>query len=215
MKTAPSPLIGRRAALVLAGLAVSMRLAHAADAPDAFIRRITTETLQTIKADRSLRQGDVNRLMQLVDREVMPHVNFRRMTALAAGPAWRKATPEQQTRLQEEFKLLLVRTYAGALSQVTDQTVQVKPLRPGQDDSNLVVNTEVRSASGADPIRIDYRLEKASDAEAGWRIFDLNVLGVWLVENYRTQFTQVLNASGMDALIQSLAERNRSNARKS
>jgi phospholipid transport system substrate-binding protein len=188
--------------------------AWAADeAPEAFIKRITNETLDTIKADKSLRNGDVTKIIQLVDTKLMPHVNFRRMTALATGPAWRKATPEQQKRLQDEFKILLVRTYAGALSQVSDQVVVVKPLRAGQEDKNLVVNTEVRGKG--DPIQLDYRLEKTPGEGAGWMIFDLNVLGVWLVENYRTQFTKEINAGGIDALIASLAARNKTNAKAS
>ena len=193
------------------GLALALPLAHAADeAPDAFIKRVATETLDTVKADKGLRNGDVSKIMQLVDNKLMPHVNFRRMTALATGPAWRKATPEQQKRLQDEFKTLLVRTYSGALSQVSDQTIVVKPLRPGQDDKNLVVNTEVRGKG--DPIELDYRLEKTPGEGAGWMIFDLNVLGVWLIENYRTQFTKEINAGGIDALVNSLAERNKANA---
>ena len=171
---------------------------------------MATETLDTVKADKGLRNGDVSKIMQLVDNKLMPHVNFRRMTALATGPAWRKATPEQQKRLQDEFKTLLVRTYSGALSQVSDQTIVVKPLRPGQDDKNLVVNTEVRGKG--DPIELDYRLEKTPGEGAGWMIFDLNVLGVWLIENYRTQFTKEINAGGIDALVNSLAERNKANA---
>ena len=193
------------------GLALALPLAHAADeAPDAFIKRVATETLDTVKADKGLRNGDVSKIMQLVDNKLMPHVNFRRMTALATGPAWRKATPEQQKRLQDEFKTLLVRTYSGALSQVSDQTIVVKPLRPGQDDKNLVVNTEVRGKG--EPIVLDYRLEKTPGEGAGWMIFDLNVLGVWLIENYRTQFTKEINAGGIDALVNSLAERNKANA---
>jgi phospholipid transport system substrate-binding protein len=200
------------ASTVAALLSVPTVSAWAADeAPDVFIKRITTETLDTIKADKALRSGDVNKLMQLVDDRLMAHVNFRRMTSLATGPAWRKATPEQQKRLQEEFKILLVRTYAGALSQVSDQVVVVKPLRAGQEDKNLVVNTEVRGKG--DPIQLDYRLEKTPGEGSGWMIFDLNVLGVWLIENYRTQFTKEINAGGIDALIASLAARNKSNAR--
>jgi phospholipid transport system substrate-binding protein len=186
---------------------------HAADeAPDAFVKRITNDTLDTIKADKALRNGDPTKIMQLVDGKLMQHVNFRRMTALATGPAWRKATPEQQKQLQDEFKILLVRTYSGALSQITDQVVVVKPLRAGQEDKNLVVNTEVRGKG--DPIQLDYRLEKTPGDGAGWMIFDLNVLGVWLVENYRTQFTKEINSGGIDALIASLVARNKSNAAK-
>ena len=217
MKKMISLLLSRRHLLVMASafaLLSNMGPAWAADeAPDAFIKRITTETLDIIKADKSLRNGEVNKIIQLVDVKLMPHVNFRRMTALATGPAWRRATPDQQKRLQEEFKILLVRTYSGALSQVSDQVVVVKPLRAGQEDKNLVVNTEVRGKG--DPIQLDYRLEKTPGEGAGWMIFDLNVLGVWLIENYRTQFTKEINAGGIDALIASLAARNKSNAKAS
>ncbi|PUE37049.1 hypothetical protein B9Z34_13340 [Limnohabitans sp. Hippo3] len=210
-----SMLLPRRHMLVMASafaLLANVGPAWAADeSPDAFIKRITNETLDMIKADKALRNGDIGKIIQLVDSKVMPHVNFRRMTALATGPAWRKATPEQQKRLQEEFKILLVRTYAGALTQVSDQVVVVKPLRAGQEDKNLVVNTEVRGKG--DPIQLDYRLEKTPGEGAGWMIFDLNVLGVWLIENYRTQFTKEINAGGIDALIASLAARNKSNAK--
>ena len=202
----------RSLALALAlSASLSWSPAHAAEeAADVFIKRVTTETLELVKADKSLRNGDPAKIMQLVDSKLMPHVNFRRMTALATGPAWRKATPEQQARLQDEFKTLLVRTYSGALSQISDQTVFVKPLKPGQDDKNMVVNTEVRGKG--DPIQLDYRLEKTPGEGAGWLIYDLNVLGIWLIENYRTQFTKEVSAGGIDGLINSLAERNKANA---
>ncbi len=180
------------------------------ETPDAFIKRVSTETLDMVKADKSLRNGDTSKIIQMVDSKLMPHVNFRRMTALATGPAWRKATPEQQKRLQDEFKTLLVRTYSGALSQISDQTVSVKPLRPGQDDKNLVVNTEVRGKG--DPVQLDYRLEKTPGEGAGWLIYDLNVMGIWLIESYRNQFTKEVSAGGIDGLINSLAERNKANA---
>lgn len=197
------------AALVLTVVQLPQAWA-AQEAPDAFIARITTKTLNTIKADKSLRTGDIARIMQLVDTELMQYVNFRRMTALAVGPAWRKASDVQRTQLQDAFKLLLVRTYAGALSQLGDQTVVVKPIKPGQQDSNLVVQTEVRGKG--EPIQMDYRLEKTADAASGWLVFDLNVLGVWLVENYRTQFGSIINANGIDALIANLNEQNKRNA---
>ena len=194
-------------------LALGLSTAFAADeAPDAFIKRITNETLDAVRTDKSLKAGDINKIMQLVDNKLMQHVNFRRMTALATGPGWRKATPEQQDRLQEEFKLLLIRTYSGALSQISDQTIEVKPLRGATDDKNLVVQTEVKGKG--DPIQLDYRLEKTPGEGSGWKIFDLNVLGIWLVENYRSQFSKEINAGGMDGLIKSLSERNKSNAKK-
>jgi phospholipid transport system substrate-binding protein len=182
------------------------------EAPDAFIKRISVDVLDTIKADKSMRTGDIAKIITLVDTRIMPHVNFQRMTASAVGPAWRQATPEQQKRLQEEFKILLVRTYAGALSQVSDQTVAMKPLRASPDDKELVVRSEVRGSG--DPIQLDYRLEKTPGEGAGWRIYNLNVLGVWLVETYKSQFSQEINAKGVDGLIDSLAARNKSNAKK-
>jgi len=195
-------------------LLVAAPWSHAADeAPDALVKRLSTDVLDTIKADKTLQTGDVSKIMRLVDGKIMPNVDFQRMTASAAGPAWRKATPEQQKRLQEEFKTLLVRTYAGALSQVSDQDVFMKPLRASPDDRELVVRTEIKGR--ADPIQLDYRLEKTPGVGSGWKIYDLNVLGVWLVDTYRGQFAQEINAKGMDGLIATLTERNKANARKS
>jgi phospholipid transport system substrate-binding protein len=205
--------LGRLAAalLVLPTLGGLPLAAVAADeAPDALIKRLSEETLGAIKADKSIQAGEINKVMALVDSKIMPNVNFQRMTASAVGPAWRQATPEQQKRLQEEFKTLLVRTYSGALSQVNDQTITVKPLRASPEDKEVVVRSEVRGRG--DPIQLEYRLEKTPGQGAGWKIFNLNVLGVWLVETYRSQFAQEINAKGIDGLIASLAERNRSNA---
>lgn len=199
------------ALLALAAAGPFASAAHAADeAPDVLIRRLSDDTLQAIKADKSVKSGDINRIIALVDAKIMPNVNFQRMTAAAVGPAWRQASPEQRKRLQEEFKTLLVRTYSGALSQVDDQTITVKPLRASPEDKEVVVRTEIRGRG--DPIQLDYRLEKTPGEGAGWKIFNLNVLGVWLVETYRSQFAQEINAKGVDGLIASLAERNRSNA---
>jgi phospholipid transport system substrate-binding protein len=186
---------------------------HAAEeAPDAWIKRLSTDVLDTIKNDKSLQSGNLPKVIALVDSKIMPNVDFQRMTASAAGPAWRKATPEQQKSLQEEFKILLVRTYAGALSQVSDREVFLKPLRASPDDKEVVVRTEIRGRG--DPVQLDYRVQKTPGQGAGWKIFDLNVMGVWLVETYRGQFAQEINAKGMDGLIATLAERNKANARK-
>ena len=195
------------------GLSLPLLSVAADEAPDALIKRVAVETLDAVKADKSLKSGDVAKIMQLVDTKLVQHINFRRMTALATGPSWRKATPEQQKRLQDEFKLLLVRTYAGALSQVSDQTIEVKPLRGDIDEKNLVIRTEVKGRG--DPIQLDYRLEKTPGEGAGWMIYDLNVLGIWLIENYKSQFTKEINNGGLDGLINSLAERNKSNNKKS
>ncbi len=183
------------------------------ESADLFIKRVSGDILDTIKADKSILNGDLNKIGVLVDQRVMPHVNFLRMTASAVGPGWRQATPEQQKRLQEEFKTLLIRTYSGALSQVSDQTIVVKPLRAAPDDKEVIVRTEVRGKG--DPIQLDYRVEKAPSDPSGWRVYNLNVMGVWLVDNYRSQFAQEINAKGIDGLIASLAERNKTNARNS
>jgi phospholipid transport system substrate-binding protein len=191
----------------------AMPLARAADeAPDVWIKRLSTDVLDTIKADKSLQSGNLAKIIALVDSKIMPNVDFLRMTASAAGPAWRKATPEQQKSLQDEFKILLVRTYAGALSQVSDQEVALKPLRASPDDKEVVVRTEIRGRG--EPVQLDYRVQKTPGQGAGWKIYDLNVMGVWLVETYRGQFAQEINAKGMDGLIATLAERNKANARK-
>ncbi len=192
-------------------LLLSLPAVHAADeAPDVLIKRLSDEVMTAIKADSSVRSGDVTKIIGLVDQKIMPNVNFQRMTASAVGPRWNQATPEQQKRLQDEFKTLLVRTYAGALSQVSDQTIAVRPLRAGADDKEVVVRSEVRGRG--DPVQLDYRLEKTPGQGSGWRIYNLNVLGVWLVETYRSQFSEVLNSKGVDGLITTLADRNKSNA---
>ena len=199
-------------AMVAAGVLSFAGAAQAADeAADAFIKRVSSDILEAIKADKSIHNGDVNKIITLVDQRVMPNVNFLRMTASAVGPGWRQATPEQQKRLQEEFKVLLVRTYSGALGQVSDQTIVVKPLRAAADDKEVLVRTEVRGKG--DPIQLDYRVEKTADGS--WKVYNMNVMGIWLVENYKTQFAQEINAKGVDGLVVSLAERNKSNARAS
>jgi phospholipid transport system substrate-binding protein len=183
----------------------------AEEAADVFIKRVSSDILEAIKADKSIRNGDVNKIIVLVDQRVMPHVNFLRMTASSEGPGWLQATPAQQKRLQEEFEIFQVRTYSGALGQVSDQNIVVKPLRAAVDDKEVMVRTEVRGKG--DPIQLDYRVEKAADGS--WKVYNMNVMGIWLVENYKTQFAQEINTKGVDGLIASLVERNKSNARGS
>ena len=209
---AMTPIFFLRRFVLVSLVLLGMPHAWADEAPDAFIKRLTTELLDTVKSDPGLRNGDMQRLSQLVDQKIMPHLNFQRMTASAVGPAWRQATPEQRARLQDEFEALLVRTYSGAVSQVKDHTVAVKPLRSATGDTEVLVRTEVKG--GAEPVPIDYRLEKASDAASGWRIYNLNVAGIWLVDTYRTQFGQEINNKGIDGLIAALSERNKGGARK-
>ena len=178
--------------------------AQAIKPPDALIKEVSSDVLDAVKADNSIRAGDVQKVIALVDSKVMPYVDFQRMTASAVGRYWKQATPEQQKRLQDEFKVLLVRTYSGALAQVKDQTVQLKPMRSSPEDTEVVVRSEVRGKG--DPIQLDYRLAKTA---SGWKIYDVNVLGVWLVENYRNSFAQEIGTNGVDGLIAKLAERNK------
>ena len=189
-------------------LTMALPLASAADeAPDEMIRRLSMDVLSTIKGDKNVQKGDVRKVISFVDSMIMPKVNFSRMTASAVGRSWRQATPEQQARLQDEFKNLLVSTYAGALSQLQDQTISVKPLRAQAGDTEVIVRTEILGRG--EPIQLDYRMEKTP---GGWKIYDLNVLGVWLVETYRTQFAQEISARGIDGLIATLALRNKNGA---
>ena len=191
-------------------LLVALPVQAADEAPDALINRLTKEALDTLQADKGVQAGDVSRIIQLVDEKVMPHLNFQRMTASAVGPAWRQATPEQRKRLETEFKTLLVRTYSGAMSQAKNLSFSVKPLRAAPDDKEVIVRTLITGRG--DPVQLDYRLEKTPGVGAGWKIFNLNVLGVWLVETYRSQFAQEINAKGIEGLIATLAERNKANA---
>lgn len=184
--------------------------AHAQDeAPDAFVKRLSNELLDLVKNDKAIRSGDFQKVVALVDTRVLPNVDFKRMTASAVGPAWRQATPDQQARLQTEFKTLLVRTYAGALAQVSDQSIVMKPARYSPEDKDVLVRSEIRGHG--DPIQLEYRLEKTPGDGAGWKIYNINVLGVWLVETYKSQFAQEINTSGIDGLIASLVERNKAN----
>jgi phospholipid transport system substrate-binding protein len=195
-------------ALVLLGSAWMAGAAIAqVEAPDALVKRISTEALEAVKADPAIQAGDVGRIMALVDSKIMPSVNFGRMTSSAVGRFWRQATPEQQERLQAEFKTLLVRTYSGALGEVRNQTLSFRPLRARAEDTEVVVRSEVRGRG--EPIQLDYRLEKTPD---GWKIYDINVMGLWLIDTYRNQFAQEINANGIDGLIASLAQRNKAAA---
>ena len=193
--------------MIASGLLVSLWTAGPALAqgtPDALVKQIATDVIDTAKADKSVQSGDINKIIALVDTKVMPSVNFEVMTRSAVGPQWRSATPEQRSKLQAEFKTLLVRVYSGALTQIKDQTVEVTRTVPVPGGSQVVVQSEVRGKG--EPIKLDYRLDK--DGEA-WKIIDVNVGGIWLVTSYRSQFAQEITAGGLDGLISKLAERNK------
>lgn len=177
--------------------------ARAETAPDEMIHQLSVEVIDAVKADKAIQAGDVSKIVALVESKILPHVDFQRMTASAVGRFWRQATPEQQTRLQAEFKTLLMRTYAGALSQVKDQSIGMKPLRAQPGDPEVVVRTEIRGKG--DPVQLDYRLAKMGDV---WKIYDVNVLGIWLGDQYRNSFAQEIGVNGIDGLIKSLADKN-------
>ena len=183
--------------------------AASAQTPDQLINRLSNELLDAVRADKSIQAGDTKKVLAIVDERVVPYVSFQRMTSSAVGRYWRQATPEQQASLETEFKTLLMRTYAGALSQVKDQTVVIKPSRNLPEDEEQIVRTEVRGGGG-EPVQLDYRVEKSPSV--GWKIYDVNVLGVWLVENYRNSFAQEISKGGIDGLIAKLSERNKSAA---
>jgi phospholipid transport system substrate-binding protein len=199
------------AAWMLGAMALLAGPSQAAEeAPDVLIKRVSGEVMAAVKADPAIQAGDISRIVALVDSKIMPNVDFSRMTSSAVGRYWRQATPEQQKQLQEEFKTLLVRTYSGALSAVKDQTVSYRPMRSAPEDTEVVVRSEVRGRG--DSIQLDYRLAKTGDT---WKIYDLNVLGVWLVDTYRSQFAQEISVKGIDGLIATLVQRNKMNQAKS
>ena len=175
------------------------------EAPDALVKRVSSEILELAKTDKQIQAGNQQRIMEVVQSKVIPHVNFQRMTAMAAGRFWREATPEQQAALTSEFRSLLIYTYSGAIAQVRNQVLEFKPMRAGAGDDEVEVRSNVIQPRG-EPIQLNYRLEKTP---AGWKIFDVNILGAWLVETYKGTFTAEINKGGIDGLIRALAERNK------
>lgn len=171
--------------------------------PDGLIKMIVADVMTSVKADPEIQKGNIPRVVDLVEKKIVPYTDMRRTTQLAMGRNWSKATPEQQNQLIGEFKSLLIRTYSGALSQLRDQTVQYKPFRASPSDTDVIVRTVVIGKS--DPTPLDYRLEKTND---GWKVYDINIMGAWLIEAYRNQFTNQINQNGIDGLIKFLQERN-------
>jgi phospholipid transport system substrate-binding protein len=162
------------------------------------------EVMAAAKSDPNIQKGDLNSITRLVEQKIMPHADFTKTTQLATGAAWRNATPQQRQQLTEQFKTLLLRTYAGAIAQIRDQQVNYKPFRGQPSDTDVVVYTDV--VHNGQPIELDYRLYKTASGE--WKLYDLNVLGAWLIQTYRNQFAEKVNQSGVDGLIKFLTERN-------
>jgi phospholipid transport system substrate-binding protein len=172
--------------------------------PEALVRQISTEVIEAAKTDKAVQSGDLSRIVALVDTKVMPSVNFEVATRSAVGVKWREATPEQRGKLQTEFKLMLLRLYSGALAQLKDQTVEITKTLPVAGSTQIVVQSEVRGKG--EPIKLDYRLDKFDTV---WKIIDVNVGGIWLVQNYRAQFAGELAKGGIDGLINTLVEKNK------
>lgn len=187
-----------------AWLAVAPALAQEVS-PDALVRQVTEDVLTVVRQDKDIQGGSTRKAIELVDAKVLPYFNFQRMTALAMGRDWNKATPEQKKRLSEEFKTLLVRTYANSLTSYRNQTVVYKPTRIQPDDPHVVVKTEIVQP-GSKPVQLDYTLEKQGDS---WKVYDVIVAGVSLVTNYRDTFNNEVRNNGIDGLITMLANRNR------
>lgn len=192
--------------LLTLGLVAGMALAQ--EAPDALVKRVSQDMLQTIKSDPQIQAGNQARIRDVIEAKLLPNFDFQRMTALAMGRNWRQATPEQQARLVDEFRTLLVRTYSSALNQYRNETIDYKPLRMNQSDTEVTVRTAINRSGGA-PVPIDYNMTKTP---SGWKAYDVVIGGVSLVTNYRDEFNSTVQSSGVDGLIKVLAEKNRSTA---
>ena len=198
---------------MLLGVLASMAFAIAGPAvaqsmtPDALVKKVTEDVLTAVKSDSEIKSGSVSRIQSLVESKVLPYVNFQKMTANAVGRNWSQASPEQQKEISDQFRQLLVYTYSGALTDVSDQRVEYRPFRADPADTVVQVDTRVVNPRGGEPIQLNYKLEKTGPE---WKIIDVNVLGVWLVENYRNSFQQEVSRGGIDGLLKSLTEKNRS-----
>jgi phospholipid transport system substrate-binding protein len=179
--------------------------AAAQEAPDALVMRIAQEVLDAAKSDKNIQAGNQKHVRELVDSKIVPHVDFERMTALTAGPQWEKATPDQQKQLTNEFRALIIHTYSGALSNIRNQKVVLEPMRAPQDSNEAEVKTEITQPNH-EPIQLAYRLEKTPE---GWKIYDISVLGAWLVQTYKNTFLSQISQGGFDGLIKTLADKNR------
>ncbi|MES2535665.1 MAG: ABC transporter substrate-binding protein [Pseudomonadota bacterium] len=194
------------AACLAVGALVFTGPALAQEAPDVLVKRITREVMATAKSDREIKAGNRKRIHEVVETMILPHLDFRRATAMTLGRYWRQATPQQQQQLIDEFRALMMYTYAGAMSQIGDQELEYKPLRAGPDDTEVEVHFQVRQTRGSEPVQVAYRLYKTPD---GWKVYDVNVMGAWLIETYKNSFSTEIDKGGIDGLIRTLSEKNR------
>jgi phospholipid transport system substrate-binding protein len=187
------------------GLGFCQYDAAAQEAPDALIMRIAQEVLDAAKSDKNIQAGNQKHVRELVDTKIVPYVDFERMTALTAGPQWEKATPDQQKQLTSEFRALIIHTYSGALSNIRDQKVTLLPMRVDPGSSEVEVKTEIAQPNH-ESIELAYRLEKTAE---GWKIYDISVLGAWLIQTYKNTFLTQISQGGVDGLIKTLADKNK------
>ncbi|HWT72513.1 MAG TPA: ABC transporter substrate-binding protein [Oxalicibacterium sp.] len=178
--------------------------AIAQEAPDKMIRRITEEVMAAVQTDKKVQNGDRRSIQKIIEEKILPNLDFERTTALAAGRYWRDATPEQKQRLETEFRTLLIYTYSSAMSQLRDQKVEYDPFRADPADTDVEVFAHTVNTRG-EPVRFGYRLIKKPD---GWKVYDVNVLGAWMVQAYKDSFGAEIRKSGIDGLIKTLADKN-------
>lgn len=190
------------AAFAMAGAAMAQ--SPDTSTPDGLIKALVEDVMATVKADKEMQAGSIPKITALVEQKILPNANFQKTTQIAMGRNWAKATPEQQKQIVEEFKMLLIRTYAGAVSQIRDQTVQFRPFRAAPEDTEVTVRTQV--INKGEPIQMDYRLEKTPQ---GWKVYDINVLGAWLTEAYKGSFNTIASQQGIEGVIKTLQDRNR------
>ncbi|QET03460.1 MULTISPECIES: MlaC/ttg2D family ABC transporter substrate-binding protein [Cupriavidus] len=178
--------------------------ADAAATPDGLVKAVVTDVMNTVKSDKDMQAGNIGKITQLVEQKILPHANFEKTTQIAMGRNWSKASPEQQKVITDQFKTLLIRTYAGAIAQIRDQAVQYRPYRGTADDTDATIRTQV--INKGEPIQMDYRLEKTPE---GWKVYDINVLGAWLTEAYKGSFNTIVTQQGIDGVIKTLQDRNK------
>jgi phospholipid transport system substrate-binding protein len=203
-------LIVTAAVAVFSASVIAAPAAATNEAPDVLVKRVSTDVIDAVKADKDIQAGNSRKIIDLVNAKILPYVDSDKMTAQAAGRFWRQASPEQQKQLSAEFRDLLIYTYSGALSQIKNETIEFKPFRADPADSEVEVKSQVNLTRG-EPITLNYRLSKGAQ---GWKIFDLNVMGAWLVETYKSTFASEIGKSGVDGLIKKLHDRNQQLANK-
>ncbi len=179
--------------------------------PDALAKKVTDEVIAVLRADKDIQAGNTKKLLDVIEAKILPHFNFARMTRLAVGAAWRQASPAQQQSLTTEFRTLLVNTYTTAFSQYRDQVIEYRPFKMAPGDTDVVVRSLIKQKTGADAIDINYNMEKS---DSGWKVYDVVIAGVSLVQNYRSSFASEIQKSGVDGLIATLAAKNKSLAQQ-